>query len=180
MHTHNMNPQGWRHAAPARLLHWLMAVLIPVMLALGWTMMEIEDDPGSDVYFNLHKSLGLLLLLLLAARAAWRLGHRPADLPPSVPSWQARLSRLGHGLLYLGMLLVPATGLAGALLSKSGVAFFGLALPRWFTPDHALAEQCFELHELAAWTLAGLVVLHVLAGLKHLLLDKDGVFQRML
>ena len=159
MHTHNMNPQGWRHAAPARLLHWLMAVLIPVMLALGWYMMEVEDEPGSEVYFNLHKSLGLLLLMLLAARAAWR---------------------LGHGLLYLGMLLVPATGLAGALLSKSGAAFFGLALPRWFAPDHALAEQWYGLHELAAWTLAGLVVLHVLAGLKHLLLDKDGVFQRML
>ena len=84
MNTKNMNTPGWRYAAPARLLHWLMAVLIPAMLALGWTMMEVEDDPGSDVYFNLHKSLGLLLLLLLAARAAWRLSHRPADLPPSV------------------------------------------------------------------------------------------------
>jgi len=154
-----LKTQDWRYAAPARLLHWLMAVLIPAMLALGWAMMEVEDDPGSEVYFNLHKSLGLLLLLLLAARAAWR---------------------LGHGLLYAGMLLVPAAGLAGALLSKSGVAFFGLALPRWFAPDHALAEQCFGLHELGAWTLAGLIVLHVLAGLKHLLLDKDGVFQRML
>ena len=180
MNTEKLTTQGWRYAAPARLLHWLMAVLIPAMLALGWYMMEVEDEPGSELYFSLHKSLGLLLLMLLAARAAWRLGHRPADLPPSVPFWQARLSRLGHGLLYLGMLLVPATGLAGALLSKSGAAFFGLALPRWFAPDHALAEQWFGLHELAAWTLAGLVVLHVLAGLKHLLLDKDGVFQRML
>ncbi|MGK5051820.1 cytochrome b [Janthinobacterium sp. RB2P8] len=180
MNTKKLTTQGWRHAAPARLLHWLMAVLIPAMLALGWTMMEVEDEPGSEVYFNLHKSLGLLLLLLLAARAAWRLSHRPASLPLSVAPWQAGLSRLGHALLYAGMLLVPATGLAGALLSKSGVAFFGLALPRWFAPDHALAEQWFELHELAAWTLAGLIVLHVLAGLKHLLLDKDGVFQRML
>jgi len=180
MNTEKLTTQDWRYAAPARLLHWLMAVLIPAMLALGWTMMEVEDDPGSEVYFNLHKSLGLLLLLLLAARAAWRLGHRPARLPPSVAPWQARLSRLGHGLLYAGMLLVPAAGLAGALLSKSGVAFFGLALPRWFAPDHALAEQCFELHELGAWTLAALIVLHALAGLKHLLLDKDGVFQRML
>ncbi|MGK5021164.1 cytochrome b [Janthinobacterium lividum] len=180
MHIDNLSTPGWRYAAPARILHWLMAVLIPAMLALGWYMMEIEDEPGSEVYFNLHKSLGLLLLLLLAARAAWRLGHRPASLPPCVAAWQARLSRLGHGLLYAGMLLVPATGLAGALLSQSGVAFFGLALPRWFAPNHALAEQCFELHELGAWTLAGLIGLHVLAGLKHLLRDKDGVFQRML
>ena len=98
MHTHTLKTQGWRYAAPARLLHWLMAVLIPAMLALGWTMMEVEDEPGSEVYFNLHKSLGLLLLLLLlAARAAWRLGHRPASLPPSVAPWQARLSRLDPG-----------------------------------------------------------------------------------
>ena len=180
MHTHTLKTQGWRYAAPARMLHWLMAVLIPAMLALGWYMMEVEDEPGSEVYFNLHKSLGLLLLLLLAARAAWRLGHRPASLPPSVAQWQARLSRLGHGLLYAGMLLVPSAGLAGALLSKSGVAFFGIALPRWFAPDHALAEQYFELHELGAWTLAALIILHALAGLKHLLLDKDSVFQRML
>lgn len=170
---------GWRYAPLAVLLHWLLALLIAGQAALGWYMMSIEDDPGSERWFDLHKSVGLTILALVLVRAAWRLSHRPAELPASMPHWEAVASTAVHRALYACMLLLPLTGLVGASYTKSGVAFFGLRLPAWRTPDHDTSELWFEVHETLVWILAALVALHALAGLKHLLLDRDRVFQRM-
>ena len=163
----------------AMLLHWTLAVLIIGMVALGWYMTEIEDDPGSAWFFNLHKSIGLVIAGLVLLRLVWRLGHRPAPLPASLPSWQVSLSRATHWLLYAAMVAMPLFGIIGALLSKKGIVFFGTALPRVFEANHDLAEIFFDAHSITAWILVALVSLHVLAGLKHLLVDKNGVFQRM-
>ena len=167
------------YAPLAVLLHWTLAVLIIGMVALGWYMMEIEDDPGSAWFFNLHKSIGLVIAGLVLLRLVWRLGHRPAPLPASLPSWQVSLSRATHGLLYAAMVAMPLFGIIGALLSKKGIVFFGTALPRVFEANHDLAEIFFDAHSITTWILVALVSVHVLAGLKHLLIDKDGVFQRM-
>ncbi|NDP64550.1 MAG: cytochrome b [Polaromonas sp.] len=161
------------------LLHWTLAVLIVGMVALGWYMMEIEDDPGSAWFFNLHKSIGLLIAGLVLLRLVWRLGHPPAPLPSSLPSWQVNLSRATHWLLYAAMIAMPTFGIIGALLSKKGIVFFGTTLPRVFEANHDLAETFFDAHSFTTWILVVMVSLHVLAGLKHLLIDKDGVFQRM-
>lgn len=170
---------GWHYSTPAILLHWLLAVLISFMAALGWYMMSIEDDPGSDWYFNLHKSVGLIVFTLVALRAVWRLTHRPLALPPSVPGWQAQLATITQYLLYACMVLMPLTGYLGASLSKHGVAFFGTQLPVWLTPDHDTAELFFNAHGVIVWILVALVVLHAAGGLKHLLINRDQVFQRM-
>lgn len=65
----------------SRVLHWSVATLIFGMLAVGWYMTAIEDDPGSKIYFMLHKSFGLIVLLLAVLRLLWRLGNRPRALP---------------------------------------------------------------------------------------------------
>ena len=161
------------------LLHWTLAVLITGMVALGWYMTEIEDDPGSAWFFNLHQSVGLVIAGLVLLRLVWRLGHTPAPLPASLPSWQVNMSRATHGLLYAAMVAMPVFGIIGSLLSDKGIVFFGTALPRVFEANHDLAEAFFEAHSFTTWLLVGLVSVHVLAGLKHLLVDKDGVFQRM-
>ena len=167
------------YAPLAVVLHWTLAVLITGMVALGWYMMEIEDDPGSIWFFNLHKSIGLVIAGLVLLRLVWRLGHRPAPLPASLPFWQVNVSRATHGLLYAAMIAMPTFGIIGSLLSKKGIVFFGSALPRVFEANHDLAEVFFDAHSFTTWILVVLVSLHVLAGLKHLLVDKDGVFQRM-
>jgi len=169
----------WRYSATAIALHWLLAVWLCGMAAVGWYMMSVEDQPGSVVYFQLHKSFGLLLVVAVVARLAWRLGHRPAALPASVAAWQARLSLVVQGLLYALMLAIPLSGYLGASHSKSGVQLFGIETPRWALPDHDRAEQFFGIHGLLVWVLVAAVVLHLLGALKHLLVDRDGVFQRM-
>jgi cytochrome b561 len=138
-----------------------------------------EDEPGSAWYFELHKSIGLVIALLAAVRIVWRLGHRPQPLPARVPRWQARLASSTEWLLYGLLVVVPVTGYLGASYSKAGVKLFGLVTPRWALPDHDTAEQFFDIHSALVWVMVALLCAHVLGALKHLLIDKDGVFQRM-
>jgi cytochrome b561 len=170
---------SWRYSTPAVVLHWLLAAWIAFMAGLGWFMMTVEHEPGGERWFDLHKSMGLILFALVLLRVLWRLSHRPAPLPASLPRWQVRLSHLTQGLLYLLMLAIPLTGIIGSAYSRAGLLFFGTVLPRWFTPDRSTAHQFFEIHSILVWAMVVLVVLHTLAGLKHLLVDRDAVFGRM-
>jgi cytochrome b561 len=153
--------------------------MIAGLLALGWYMMSVEDDPGSEWYFDLHTSLGIIVFGLVSLRIVWRATHRPAPLPASLPRWQIKLSQATEWALYVCMLLMPILGFLGASYSKSGVGFFGSRLPAWALPDHATAELFFGLHSALAWVLVACIALHAAGGLKHLLVDKDNVFQRM-
>lgn len=170
---------AWRYRRPAMVLHWAIALLIVFMAGLGWYMMSIEDDPGSVWFFDLHKSFGLVLALMVLTRLLWRLTHRPDVLPSHVPRWQVRLAGGTQLLLYVLMVLIPLTGYLGASYSKNGVQFFGTVTPQWALPNHDRAEQFFSVHSVLIWVLIVLVALHVAGALKHLLLNRDGVFQRM-
>jgi cytochrome b561 len=169
----------WRYSSTAIVLHWLLAALIVFLLGLGWWMMTIEKEPGSATYFDLHKSLGFIVLALVAIRIAWRATHRPEGLPDAVPAWQARASEALHWALYATMIVMPIVGYLGASFQKHRPEFFGLPTPAWATPNHDVSESFFTVHAITAWVLVVLVSLHVLAGLKHLLIDRDRVFQRM-
>lgn len=173
------SPAAWRYGRPAIALHWLLAALIAFMAGLGWYMMTIERQPQGPWYFDLHRSIGLLVFALVLLRILWRLAHRPEPLPASLPRWQVALSSLTQGLLYVCMVVLPVTGYLGSSHSKSALKFFGLALPLWATPDRATAHLFFEIHSITVWVLVGLVALHAAGGLKHLLVDRDRVFQRM-
>lgn len=170
--------EDWRYGRPAIFLHWAIALLVAVMLGLGWYMMSVEEDPASAPLFALHVSLGLTAAILIALRFAWRLGNRPEPTGTG-PRGQARAARFTHWSLYLLLVLMPLTGFLGASFGNDGVAFFGLALPRWAQPNDALKEQFFGVHSFVAWLLVGVVSVHVLAALKHLMVDRDGVFWRM-
>jgi cytochrome b561 len=162
-----------------KLLHWVLAILLIGMVSLGWFMMSIEDQPGSGWYFNLHKSLGLIAATLILLRILWRLTHKIAPLPGSIPKWQAKLARSIHFFLYCCMVAMPLTGFIGASYGGHGVAFFGWKLPDWASKNHDIAKQLFEIHGIIAWVLVVLIAFHVLAAFKHLIINKDGVFQRM-
>jgi cytochrome b561 len=170
---------AWHYHRIAITLHWTLALLLTATTLVGWYMMSIEHELGSDRYFDLHKSVGIVIALLVAARIAWRLSTRPQELPAGVAIWQVKLAKSTQALLYVLMVLMPVTGYLGASFTKTGVQLFGLATPHWALPDHARAEQLFGIHSVLIWVLVALVGLHVLGALKHLMWDKDGVFQRM-
>jgi cytochrome b561 len=168
----------WRYSRTAVVLHWLLAVLLTLTTAIGWRMMAIEHEPGSERFFDLHKSIGLIIAALVVVRLTWRLTHRPEPLPAG-SLLDARLAAVTHALLYVLMIVLPITGYVGASYSKAGVQWFGMATPKWAVADHDRAEQLFGVHGVLVWVLVAVAAVHALAGLKHLLIDRDRVFQRM-
>ena len=171
--------KNWHYDTITRLLHWVIAVLLIGLISIGWYMISIEDQPNSGWYFNLHKSFGIITAILIFFRLIWRFTHKLAPLPSSIPYWQTIVSRGIHVLLYFCMIIMPITGFIGASFSKYGIIFFGVELPNWVNKSNAISEKFFEIHIVVAWILVGLIVVHILAAIKHLIINKDKVFQRM-
>jgi cytochrome b561 len=167
---------GWQ----AMLLHWLLAVIVIGMLCLGYLLDDMPRGPTKVFYVDLHRSFGVLALVLVLLRLLWRARHTPPPLPLTVPRWQRIAAAVTHGLLYLCILLQPLSGYLASSFGKNGVKFFGMGLPQWGWDDKPLRSFFGEVHGLVATALVVLVVIHVLAALKHLLLNRDQVFQRML
>jgi cytochrome b561 len=173
-------PSEHQYTRTAIALHWFVAALVVGQFAWGWWMQEIPKSPPgvrADA-FNLHKSLGLMLLALMAVRLAWRVGHSPPPLPP-MPAWQARAARWTHGLLYAALIAIAVSGYLGSVFSGYPVKFFGVALPAWGGKEPALKDAFSLTHLAANWLLAALVALHVAGALKHALVDRDGLLGRM-
>jgi cytochrome b561 len=169
-----------RYTNTASALHWLVAVLVLVMIGLGWWMQEIPKipvGPRVDAY-NLHKSIGMAVLLLMLGRALWRGTHPPPALPP-MPRWQARAARTVHLLLYLCLFVQPLSGYLGSAYSGYPVKFFGQTLPAWTSADAAIKDTMSLIHRGNSWVLACALVLHLAGSLKHALIDHDGSFRRI-
>ena len=169
-----------RYSWQAMLLHWLLAVIVIGMLCLGYILDDMERGPTKTFYVDLHRSFGVLALVLVLLRLWWRARRTPPPLPLTVPRWQRIAAAVTHGLLYLCILLQPLSGYLASAFSRDGVKFFGMALPQWAWDSKPVRSFFGEMHGLVATALVVLVVLHVLAAFKHLLLNRDQVFQRML
>lgn len=162
-------------------LHWIVAALVFAQIALGWWMQEIpKNPPGLRAdWFNLHKSIGLTVGLLMLLRLAWRFVHPAPQLPQSMPRWQRAAAAASHILLYACLFLQPLWGYLGSSFTRYPVKYFGITLPRWGWDSPVLKDLLSELHLGTAWLLMTVLALHVAAALKHLLVDRDGVFFRM-
>lgn len=174
-----------RYTSTAMLLHWLMGIGLIALLVFGWYMAGLPFSPTKLKYYNWHKWAGVTLLVLSVLRLLWRLTHRPPALPApmaaAMPRWQHMAHHGVHYLLYALFFAVPLLGWAYSSAAGFPVVWFGLwQLPDFVAPSPALAESLKPLHMIAAYTLAGLIVLHIAAALKHQLIDRDGLLQRML
>lgn len=174
-----MRPAG-RYDALAIGLHWCIALLALVQITLGWWMIDIPKTPIGvrAAWFNLHKSIGLTIGLLMLARLGWRLAHRPPALPSSMPLWQARIARASHWLLYAALIAQPLVGYLGSSFTSYPIRYFGHTLPHWGWDSPSLKTLCSEVHFALACLITTLVVVHIAAALAHLARG-DGVFERM-
>ena len=128
--------------------------------------------------YNLHKSIGLTLLALMAVRLLWRWRH-PAPAFPAMPKWQAGLAHIVHASLYAVLFVHPLSGYLGSVFSGYPVKLFGMTLPAWGWNDPALKRFFSASHLVTSWVLLAAVALHVAGALKHALVDRDGLLSRM-
>jgi cytochrome b561 len=140
-----------------------------------------KGSPDRSFYFNLHKSIGVTTALIVIGRLWWRARNPPPPLPPSMPGWEVQASKISHALLYLCLVLMPLSGFAATQFTKYGVKYFGLfKIPPMGSENKMVYDFLQGVHGVTATLLIALVVIHVLAAFKHLLVDRDKVFQRML
>jgi cytochrome b561 len=176
-----MTPQvpDTRYTRTAVLLHWLLALMIVTSFSVGWTMSDMPFSPTRLRLFNWHKWAGMTILLLSGLRLLWRLTHTPPAHGP-MPAWQRRAAESAHFALYALFFAVPLAGWAYSCAAGFPVVLYGLIpFPNIAPVDRALAETLKALHEALAWSLAGVVLLHVAAALKHQFVDRDGLLRRM-
>lgn len=189
---------GERYSAVAVVLHWAIAAAIVANLALGWWMHEaIEEREWAALAiaaFQLHKSVGLTVLVLSLLRLAWRLAHRPPPLPEHMRAWERLAARAAHWAFYGLMVALPLSGwlYASTQWRESGP----LAVPTlwfgWFEVPHLfgldelparlraeLSDELGDAHQWLAWAMAGLLALHVAAALKHHFVERDAVLSSM-
>jgi cytochrome b561 len=148
------------------VMHWFCALLILAQVALGFWMRAVpKSPPGIRAgWFNLHKSLGITIALLVVL---WLFLRNRKFLKDAMPRWQRVAARSNHALLFACMLVLPLSGYLGSSFTRYPVLLFGYALPQWANDWPAGKQAMTQLHEGTAWLLMPLLVLHVVAALWH-------------
>lgn len=185
--THSHLPT--RYSKIAITLHWMIALAIIAMIALGWNM---KDAPDSWRYplFQLHKSVGLTILYLSLVRLLWRVLNPPPALPGDMKAWEKLLSHGVHWGFYGIMIGLPLTGWLMVSASPSGIQTHIWGLLHWphlpgfaemeSTARKALHQNFNAVHERLAYGTLALLALHIGGALKHQFIDKGaGVLPRM-
>ena len=168
-----------RYGAVAQALHWVVALGFVVQFALAWYMEDLPNTPFKIEMYNLHKSLGVTLLVLAALRLAWRRANPVPPLPPGRPRWEEWASQASHIGLYGLLFLQPLTGLAMALYSPYPSYIWGIKLPRPGAVE-AVETAAHTAHFYLKWVILALVAVHVAAALRHHFILRDSVLRRML
>ncbi|RZJ12890.1 MAG: cytochrome b [Acidovorax sp.] len=177
--------QPQRYTRTAMLLHWVLALALIGLFCVGLYMTGLPFSPQRLKLYNWHKWAGVSILVLSALRLLWRATHRPPALPAAVeqamPGWQKLAHHGTHTLLYALFFAVPLIGWAYSSAAGFPIVFLGLwQLPDFVPVSKDLAEAIKPWHQYTAFAMAGLVVLHVAAALKHHIVDRDGLLARML
>ena len=162
----------------SRVLHWIMAVLILIMLFVGVAMVSSLSDYHRLV--SIHKPIGILILALAALRLVNRLIFPPPPLPAGMPAALRIAATASHWLLYGLMFAQPIVG--WAMLSAAGypIALIGsFHLPPILPHDAALYALLRPLHTILAFALFATFLLHLAAALTHAFIFRDGVFRSM-
>ena len=161
-------------------LHWVIALLVFALFAIGWNMVDLPRGPDRSFNFALHKSLGLTVFGLAVVRSVWRVLHRPPPYHKSVARWRVTIARSAHLLFYVVLFLQPASGYLSSSFSGYATRIFGISLPQWGWRDPPLNELFTELHVASSVLLIVLICIHVLGALSHGFNRGDGVLRRIL
>jgi cytochrome b561 len=179
MSSNRLNDQ--RYGGIAQSAHWLTALLLIGAFAVGYIMTAMAISPTQLKLFSYHKWIGVTIFSLVVLRLLWRLFNPPPPLPAATLPWERAVVRLTHGLLYFLLFAVPLSGWLMSSAKGFQTVYFGvLPIPDLLGKNKELASLFQDIHHLFTKVMLGLIALHVAAAFKHLIIDRDGVMQRML
>lgn len=175
-----------RYSTPMRLLHWVMAAGFIFMWTSGYAMKSLVEDDGpmEELIFGLHISFGVTLAGLLIARIYMRITTVLPSPPSGLTCWEIKASHIGHIALYVFPLLIITVGWAETDFGGHGVTWFDIEMPKLFPTMESLwgielEDATSEIHEILAYTMLAVVVIHVAAVIKHRWFDQRDVLYRM-
>lgn len=170
-----------RYSNVSLAFHWGIALLVVSQIVLIM-LHDATEGPMSREYVQIHKSVGLSILVLTLARIGWRFANPAIPLPAGTPGWQKVAARTTHVLFYVLLIGLPLGGWAASSAGGRDIEWFGLftwpALP--LPLDRDLAGSFMNAHEAGVKVLYVLMILHVAAALKHHFIDRDNVLHRMI
>ena len=160
-------------------IHWIMVILVTVMFVVGWYMVDLPPGPSRSFFFSLHKSLGLVVFLLVVFRAYWRITNRPPELPVEIGEFRRQIALIVHKLFYVLLILQPVTGYISTSFSGYKTSFFGIPLPYWGWRDPSLNELFTQLHIICSVVLFLTMGFHILGTILHWIEGRSYIFRRM-
>jgi cytochrome b561 len=173
-------PESYQHGYSgfAKSLHWIVALCVLTTIPVGLAMGQIENAPFN--LFNFHKSLGVLILVLMTIRLIYRLVHgTPPE--PRIPAFYRFAGNVTHWALYILLFLTPISGAIANMYYGAVTPFFGLfEIQPFFAKNEEISNFIFARHRLLGFAVGALALMHISAGLFHYFIRKDEVLQRML
>ena len=165
----------------ARVLHWVVAALVLLMIPLGIVIANEWGGPAQQFLYNLHKSIGATLLPLVIVRLLYRLTHPAPPLPSDIPAIQQFAAHATHWALYVLILIQPIVGYIMTSAYPAPVPFYGLFnLPAIWPANRALSEQLSVVHLFIGLAIAVVAAIHIGAALFHHFVRKDRILMRMI
>lgn len=169
------------YPATSKMLHWLVAACVLATAVVAIAMTRIDKGSTQDTLYNLHKSLGVLILVLMVLRLINRLAAGALAPEEAIEPWQKAVSSIMHTSLYVLLLAMPVVGYIANSAYGASTPFFGVfELPGIVGKNEVLATQLFTLHRWVGWFVILLVLTHVSAALYHHFVRRDVVLKRML
>jgi len=165
----------------SKLLHWLVAMCVVITAPVAIVMTRLDKGPTQDALYNLHKSLGVLIFVLMALRLLNRLAVGALAPEEEIEPWQKTVSSIVHTSFYVLLLAMPVVGYIANSAYGATTPFFGLfEIPAIIEKNEGLAIQLFVLHRWVGWLVIVLAVTHISAALYHHFIRRDVVLKRML
>ena len=174
-------PKAPAYTVAARVLHWITAALILIIIPLGLIIGYELGGKLQDQLYDVHRSVGTLLIPIVLVRVIHRWTHVPSPLPDYISRFQQLAAHVTHWALYALLIVQPFIGWIATSAYGTPIALFGsFELPPIWPEDRAFSDRMFLFHATIGFAIAALVAAHIAAALHHHFVRKDHVLMRMI
>ena len=171
-----------RFGTVSRTFHWVMAIVLVCLWGVGFSLANhfVPQESRKDM-MNMHKSIGVIILLIAILRLMWRFANRKSPSHESYSKFSRVMSKLNNALFYALMFIFPLSGIVMSVAGGRGLSVFGWALINTSVqPNKELGKLAWQIHGICGKLFIACFVLHILGVLYHQFILKDNILKKML